>query len=380
MTLASLAMLIWIGVSVALCWLAPRPWQTHLIQLMSALFLGVYSPLSLLLLLLIAVVSHSAVQYRRRKRAAPAVAIFIIAALLVGFKRMHTGGADIFSSLVMPLGLSFYALRAIHYCIEGWKGSLPLHNFREYLNYLFFMPTLLAGPINRFDEFQRGVRRRRWDPVLFSTGCQRILYGYVKIVYLAMYLVSEKLAHEIGKLPPAGPVAAWLECLQYGLNLYFQFSGYSDVAIGFGLLLGIRISENFNYPFLARNISDFWKRWHISLTSWCRDYIYLPVLSITRQPRVAVISSMLVLGFWHELSLRYVCWALYHGIGITLWHGFQELKGEKGFPPGSLAAKATEAAGVLLTLNFVILSFAITKEPDVRGALAVYTALLGMGR
>ncbi len=380
MTLVSLATLIWIAVCVALCWLAPRQWQTHVIQIMSGLFLGWHSPLSLVLLVLIAATSHTSVKYHRRQKFAPAVAVFIIAALLVGFKMMHTSGPDILSSVVVPLGLSYYTLRAIHYCIEGWKGSLPLHNFREYLNYLFFMPTLMAGPINRFDEFHRGVRRRRWDPELFSTGCQRILYGYVKIVYLAMYLVSDKLAHEIGKLSPASPVAAWLDCLRYGLNLYLQFSGYSDVAIGFALLLGFRISENFNYPFLARNISDFWKRWHISLTSWCRDYIYLPVLSITRRPRVAVMASMLVLGFWHELSLRYICWALYHSIGITLWHGFQELKWDRAFPSGSLAAKVTEAAGVLLTLNFVILSFAITKEPDIKGALAVYSTILGMGR
>jgi alginate O-acetyltransferase complex protein AlgI len=380
MTLVSLAMLIWIGVCVALCWLAPRPWQILVIQAMSALFLCWRSPLSFLLLLLTACVSYSAVRFQRRNRFAPAVAIFVIAALLVAFKMMHTAGPDIFSSFIVPIGLSYYTLRAIHYCIEGWKGSLPLHNFREYLNYLFFMPTLMAGPINRFDEFQRGVRRRRWEPQLFSAGCQRILYGYVKIVYLAMYLVSDKLAHEIGKLPPSGPVAAWLGCLQYGLNLYLQFSGYSDVAIGFALLLGFRISENFNYPFLARNISDFWKRWHISLTNWCRDYIYLPVLSITRHPRVAVMASMLVLGFWHELSLRYICWGLYHGIGITLWHGFQDLKGRMSLPSGGVAAKAGDAVGVFLTMNFVILSFAITKEPDIKGAISVYSAILGIGR
>ncbi len=380
MTLVSLAMLLWIAGTVAACWLAPRRWQFPVILMLSAFFLGWWSPRSLFLVLLIAAVSYPAVACRHRWHRAPAAAVAVIVALLLGYKATFTFGDDLLSSVVIPLGLSYYALRAIHYCIEGWKGTLAPHTFGEYLLYLFFLPTLITGPINRFDEFHRGVRRRRWEPAMFSAGCERILYGYVKIVVLAMYLVSDKLAHEIGKLPAASPLGAWLDCLRYGMNLYFQFAGYSDVAIGFGLLLGIRVCENFDYPFLARNISDFWKRWHISLSAWCRDYIYLPVLSVTRRPRLAIMASMLVLGGWHELSLRYLCWALYHGTGIALWHGFQHLKGGRELPSGSVAARVADAAALLVTLNFVVLSFAITKEADLHGALAVYATICGAGR
>jgi alginate O-acetyltransferase complex protein AlgI len=380
MTLVSLAMLLWIAGTVTASWFVPRRWQLPAILALSALFLGWWSPRSLLLLLLISAVSHAAVACRYRWRWAPAAAALGIVVLLVGFKATFSFGDGPVSSVVIPLGLSYYALRAVHYCVEGWKGTLAPHTFREFLTYLGFMPTLLAGPINRFEEFHRGVRRRRWDPEMFSAGCERILYGYVKIVFIAMYLVSDKLAHEIGKLPPDTPLAAWLDCLRYGMNLYFQFAGYSDVAIGFGLLLGIRVGENFDYPFLARNISDFWRRWHISLSSWCRDYVYLPVLSVTRRPRLAIMASMLVLGGWHELSLRYLCWALYHGAGIALWHGFQSLKGGRTLPTGTMAARVVDAAALLVTLNFVVLSFAITKEPDLGRALAVYATIFGTGR
>src|SRR5262245_56288725 len=140
----------------------------------------------------------------------------------------------------------------------------------------------MVGPINRFQEFQRSFRRRRWDSAEFSAGCERLLYGYVKIVCLSTYLVSNKLA-PLASRTALGPAAkAYLGCLIYGLNLYLLFSGYSDVAIGFARMLGLRVGENFHYPFLARNINEFWQRWHISLSTWCRDYVYLPCLALGR--------------------------------------------------------------------------------------------------
>lgn len=380
MTLTSLAMLSWIAVTVTACWVAPRPAQPYLMGLLSACFLAWHAPLALGLLLLMAAMSFGAVRRQGRWPLAPAVAGFTILAILLGFNAARMPGRDALETVVAPLGLAYFALRALHYCIEGWKGTLPAHTFRDYLNYLIFLPTLMTGPIHRLQEFQHGLRRRRWDPVLFSLGCERVLYGYVKIVFLANYLVSAKLVGVIAALPKTSPLGAWLDCLRYGLNLYWQFSGYSDVAIGFALLLGIRISENFNFPFLARNINDFWNRWHVSLTSWCRDYLYLPVLAVGRRPWVAVLASMLALGLWHELSIRYVLWGLYHGTGIALWQGFQRLKGNRSFPQGSPASRLMAPLAILVTLNFVILSFAITKEATLQGTLRVYATLLGAGR
>lgn len=379
MTIVSLAMLFWMCWTVAVCWLTPESLQLNSIALMSALFLGWYSPLSLCFLFLVAVVSFLAVHYHAKMRCLPALSVSCIAILLIALKSHLFTAHDKVSELVVPLGLSYYTLRAIHYCIDGWKQPLHRHTFSEYLTFLFFLPTLLAGPITRFQEFQRGTLRRRWDPLLFSMGCERILYGYVKIVFLATYLVSLKMASVISGLAPDSRFGAWLDCLRYGLNLYFQFSGYSDVAIGFALLLGFRISENFNYPFLARNIGEFWQRWHISLTNWCRDYIYLPALSVTRRPYVAILVSMIVLGLWHELSLRYIVWGVYHCAGIALWRGFQRIKARLSLPGGILAQRITTVAAVLVTLNFVILSFAITKEASMQKSLSVYATLFGWG-
>jgi alginate O-acetyltransferase complex protein AlgI len=282
---------------------------------------------------------------------------------------------------IVPLGLSYYTLKTMHYAIEGWKNTLPSHTFSQYLTYQFFLPTLMAGPINRFQEFHRSLCRRRWDSVLFSSGCERVLYGYVKVVCLSNYLVSTKLLPLIGTHTMEGTAPrAYLDCLAYGLNLYFQFSGYSDVAIGFALMLGLRVGENFNFPFLARSINEFWQRWHISLSLWCKDYVFMPVFSFGRSPLGAILFSMLGIALWHEFSLRYVAWGIYHALGIATWHLFQRIK------PACLKesldgfrGRVVTTGSVLLTLNFVILSFALTKEPDLGAAFSLYATLFGVG-
>lgn len=291
---------------------------------------------------------------------------------LIFFKAGSGTGSSAETSVIIPIGLSYYVLRAIHYSVDKYKGTIPAHSFADYAGYLFFLPTFASGPINRFQEFHRNLQRRRWDGRLFSRGCERILYGFAKIVILGNYLVSLKFVQLIERLAPSHPsLSAYLDCVRYGLNLLFQFSGYSDMAIGFALLLGFRISENFNYPLLAININDFWKRWHISLSEWCRDYIFMPVLSIGRLPVAAIMASMLVLGLWHEFSGRYVAWGLYHGAGIALWHFFQKAK---PFLPSTkiFVGNRVKVLSWSLNINFVLLSFAITKEPDIVSALRVY--------
>ena len=379
MLLNSLALPLWIFGTAALSWLAPRSAQTSVMALLAILFLAFHAPLALGLLLFMVVLSYGAVRGRERWPLAPAVAVAVMVTLFVVFKgSLGHGGA--MAAVAVPLGLAYFTLRAIHYCLEGWKGTLPAHGFADYLRYHLFLPTLAVGPIHRFQDFQQACRRRRWDAELFSLGCERILYGTFKVVVLGNWLVSTWLMAVVGRMPHASPLRAWLECLTYGLNLYAQFSGYSDVAIGFALLLGIRIRENFDYPFLARNLEEFWRRWHISLTSWCRDYLYLPVLAGSRRPLLAILAAMLGMGLWHEASPRYVVWGFYQGAGIAFFHVWRRVKGDRSLPAGTMAARFMAALAILLTLNFITLGFALTKEPDLKGAFQVYATLLGRGR
>jgi D-alanyl-lipoteichoic acid acyltransferase DltB (MBOAT superfamily) len=134
------------------------------------------------------------------------------------------------------------------------------------------------------------------------------------------------------------------------------------------LILGFRIIENFHYPFVAINISDFWRRWHISLSDWCRDYVYMPVASSTRLPYLAIVTSFLVLGLWHAVSFQYLAWGLYHGFGIAVWHAFQKLKPRLPKLRGKFMIFLGRLTANFITMNFVIAGFFLTKEPDLAAA------------
>jgi D-alanyl-lipoteichoic acid acyltransferase DltB (MBOAT superfamily) len=218
-----------------------------------------------------------------------------------------------------------------------------------------------VGPINRFESFKRDLRRRRWDTELFSGGLERILFGYFKVVVLANFLISIWLRNYAAMFSGNVISKAYMDAAVSWMNLYIQFSGYSDIAIGFSALAGFRIIENFNYPFLATNILEFWQRWHISLTSWCRDYVYKPVLSFTRKPFLSICFTMIVIGLWHEVSLRYLLWGLYHSLGITVYLLIRKTCIKEGGKYGRLTVIAGRFSGWFITMNFVILSYPITK-------------------
>jgi alginate O-acetyltransferase complex protein AlgI len=376
MTLLSLQALGWIAATVAAYWCLRPHFQLPFIAGITLAFLLVYAPVSGLALALIALTAYAASRATRRFRHVGLIGIAGLTIAFFAYKLMGAAPAGGLPRELVLLGFSFYVLRALHYLIEQEKGTLPAHGAIEFLSYMFFLPTLLVGPINRFGEYVRETRRRRWDARLFSKGLERILFGYAKIVILGNYLVNIKLSQLIGMLSEHPAAVAYLECLQYGLNLYFQFSGYSDVAIGFALLLGFRLSENFHFPFFKTNISAFWRSWHISLSSWCRDYIHTPVVAWTRRPMVAVLCSMVVLGLWHELSPRYVLWGAYHGVGIMAWQAYQGWKPALPTWNHPAAQFVSQGAAWFLTFNFVVLSFAITKEANLEATLAVYRQML----
>jgi alginate O-acetyltransferase complex protein AlgI len=281
---------------------------------------------------------------------------------------------DFEQSYLIPLGLSYYTFRCIHYAIEKYKHAIPAHHFYPFAQYMFFLPTIIIGPIHRFKEFERDLKRKRWNPYMTAEGLERILYGYVKISFIANLLVNFLFVAYINEVMPDNKAfGSYLHMIQIGLNLYFLFSGYSDIAIGFGLLLGVRVMENFNWPFLARNISDFWRRWHISLTSWCRDYVYMGTVSTARSTALAAVAAMLVMGLWHEFSVRYVVWGIYQGLGIIIWQVFQNFK---VYLPSLQPTNATnklllmviQVLSTLLTLHYVLVGFMIVRHDSLEQA------------
>jgi alginate O-acetyltransferase complex protein AlgI len=358
--------LAWSAAAVAASWLLPerlRPWA---IAACGAGLLACVSPLSLALLTAGAALAFAVARLRTgRVQAIGAAVTLIVAAyvwLLWGGRK--SPDPDLLS-LVLPLGAAYYVLRLIHYLVETHKETLRPHGPGEYLAWLFLPSALPVGPIHRFDEFQRDWRRRRWDGALFGFGLTRILSGAAKLVLISNYLVALKLAPALQGAATLGPVAeVYATSLLFWINLYVQFSGYTDAAIGFAALAGFRLRENFDWPFLARNIGDFWRRWHMSLSSWCRDYVYAPVAAVTRSHLVAITAAMLTLGLWHAISLHYVLWGLYHALGLTVWRAFH-VRADAAYqalPPP--ARFVWTAAATFLTLNFVMLSFPVTTAVE----------------
>jgi alginate O-acetyltransferase complex protein AlgI len=361
------AILVMAG-TVAVFWLLPRRWPQLRWTLLSAAgfaFLAYVAPWSAVLLAALTVGSFALVRFPSGNLLRYLCAAGAFGLLLV--LRPTTGGGAVW------FGAAFYILRTIHVMIEVARGAIPRLRFLDYLAYMAFLPTLSLGPVERQPWFQREMLRWRWNPAFFAGGLETLLYGYVQITFLANYLVDQAFWGQASAVG-SDTLRDWLECLRYGASLYFKFAGYSDIAIGFALLLGIRIRENFNRPYLAANIADFWRRWNISVTSWCRDYVNLPALALTRNRSVAALASMIVLGLWHEVSWRYLLWGVFNGIGMAAWRGWRSLRDRLSLPASRLESTAAWA----LTMIFVVAGFAITKEDTVSDSLQALLLLVGL--
>ena len=271
-------------------------------------------------------------QKNSRGKLALAVLLLGVLSYLAFFKYIPRLAQDFFpdswfATIGLPLGISFLTFKLIHYIAEVRRGAITDRSFGKFFSYLFLFPIFTAGPIERYDHFLANLedRPRRDD---FVVGGTRIVHGLVKKFVLGDLLLLPLLSG----LPNAGrlletldttdgypeyKIWAWLVgSFLYG---YLDFSGYSDIAIGCSRLFGIRIMENFNWPLLAPNIGVFWQRWHMTLAGWCKSYVYLPVMGLTRSPWAAVYSTFLIMGLWHGGSLNWVMWGLYNATGVMTY-------------------------------------------------------------
>jgi len=282
----SLVWLAWMAGTVSVYWLAPREWRHWVLVAVTIAFLSVHAPVSALLLAGFTLLTY----YGTRAAHITGWQAIGVSSIMVGilaFYKIAISGVTgtLVEITVIPLGLSYFTFRCLHLVIERYKTTAAPTSFGDVVKYLVFLPTMVVGPIHRYQQFQRDLRRHRWDFDMLTEGLERILYGYVKIAVLGNYLVSSKLAAFIEDIPPESEgIKLYLLVVKNGLNVYFQFSGFSDIGIGFARLLGFRVIENFNWPYLKPNISEFWQCWHISLSAWCRSYIFDVVIATLRSP------------------------------------------------------------------------------------------------
>ena len=219
--------------------------------------------------------------------------------------------------LVMPIGISFFTFQALGYIIDVYnKKHKPAKNIINYMTYICLFPQLIAGPIVRYSTIEKELEDRTHNYDNFANGIKRFVIGLSKKVLLANVLgefTKSFLTETV--------LSSWLKPIGYTLQIYFDFSGYSDMAIGLGLMFGFKFLENFNYPLIASSITDFWRRWHISLSSWFRDYVYIP-LGGNRVNKLKWLRNLFVVwfltGFWHGASWNFIIWGLYFGVILVI--------------------------------------------------------------
>ncbi|MDR2514217.1 MAG: MBOAT family protein [Christensenellaceae bacterium] len=273
--------------------------------------------------------------------------------------------------LALPLGISFYSFQILSYTIDLYRGKTAVQrDFFAFAAYVMLFPQLVAGPIVRYADVAAELGGRKHDWAGFSAGARRFVLGLGKKVLLANVL-GELVAAYHGSAEQS-LLFAWLYAVAYALHIYFDFSGYSDMAIGLGAIFGFHFLENFDYPLVSRSITEFWRRWHISLSSWLRDYVYIPLGG----NRVALgrwilntLAVWMLTGFWHGAGWNFILWGLYFGLLLLA---------EKFFV-GRLIEKLPRFFGHFYALFIVSLSWMLFDAQGLGESFAGFTVLLGFG-
>ena len=272
---------------------------------------------------------------------------------------LGAGGLPV-PELVLPLGISFFTFQQIAYLVDVWRGEAEEYHVADYLLFVTFFPQLIAGPIVHHREIlPQFVNRRARGLVAtdLAVGSTILFIGLFKKVVLADYLARTvnplfELAHEGARAPTFGE--AWAAALAYTLQIYFDFSGYSDMAVGSARLFGIKLPVNFHSPYKAVSVIDFWRRWHITLSRFLRDYLYIPLGGNRRGPArryVNLLLTMLIGGFWHGAGWTYLLWGGLHGVYLCVNHGWHALRRRMGW------AALPRAAAVVLTFLAVVVAW-----------------------
>ncbi len=273
----------------------------------------------------------------------------------------------------LPLGISFFTFHALSYVIDIARRNVRAGKSLDFAVYMTLFPHAIAGPIVRYGDIAAQLKERVVTTSGFAEGVRRFILGLAKKVLVAntVAVTADTIFALPGRHLTLG--LSWLGIACYTLQIYFDFSGYSDMAIGLAKMFGIDFKENFNYPYAARSVTEFWRRWHISLSTWFRDYLYIPLGGSRRGPLRTYLNLMLVFflcGFWHGASWTFAAWGLFHGAFLVLERSRM----------GRLVESLWAPARHLYTLVVVAVGWVLFRAETVPNALTFLRAMAGMGR
>ena len=318
-----------------------------------------------------------------------AVGVVLITGVLVYFKYTKLFAVTIdqvaqhtivpVPAILVPLAISFFTFEFVHVLVDVYFRKIVVMDALDFAVFTMFFPTLVAGPIKRFQSFApqvRAIEALSNDTVMLNI--YRIAIGLAKkyIVADSMTLLTQPI------LTPGATYATpdfWVAMLAYTAKIYFDFSGYSDIAIGVAALLGFRIPENFDRPYWAENISQFWRRWHMSLSSWIRDYIFIPLGGSRRGKVLTAVNlfiAMAIAGLWHGAAWTFVLWGLWHGVGLAV-HRAWSLSVVPRFAALERGGGGVRSVSVMATFAFVCFGWVLFAATSTANAAAVYQHLFG---
>ncbi len=269
-------------------------------------------------------------------------------------------------SVTLPLGISFYTFQTMTYVIDVYRGDTRAQrSYRDYLMYLCMFPQLVAGPIVRYSTIAEEINDRRSTPEDTAYGLFRFCIGLGKKVILANTAGSLSAQFLDGDLAALSTVGAWVGILLYSMQIYFDFSGYSDMAIGMGRIFGFHFYENFNYPYISRSVSEFWRRWHISLGGFFRDYVYIPLGGNRRHLYRNLVIVWFLTGLWHGASWNFIVWGLWFGLFIILERRW------------NFAERLPRAVSHVYTLLVVVIGWVFFYYTDMSRGLTLLRRMFG---
>lgn len=281
-------------------------------------------------------------------------------------------------AIILPLGISFFVFEFIHYLVDVYRGSKSVRSWLDFSVFSAFFPSQIAGPIKRFQDFQANLKNPLpWSNELFLEGMTLILQGLFKKIAIADP-IGWVIAPSYAAVQPISAVDAWIAFIGFSVQIFCDFSGYTDMGRGSALLLGIRLPENFQLPYLAEDIASFWRRWHISLSSWIRDYVYIPLGgSRCSHLRSAgnLFLTMSLCGLWHGAAWQFVAWGAVHGIGLILNREWKRWLDKTSFAPALASFLPARALNLLLTFGFVAACFVMFRAPSFEGSMNIFRSL-----
>lgn len=296
--------------------------------------------------------------------------IFKYADMLIDTCNRLTGAQIPLIRVSLPIGISFFTFQALSYLIDVYRGQVKAQkNYAHMLLYISFFPQLIAGPIVKYHDIERQISNRTFDLEQTAEGFRRFIVGLSKKVLLSNTAALAADAVFAAELAQVGALAAWIGAVSYLFQIYFDFSGYSDMAIGLGRMFGFTFQENFNYPYISCSVQEFWRRWHISLSTWFKEYLYIP-LGGNRKGRVRTYVNKLFVffctGLWHGADWTFVIWGLYHGLFLLL----------EGILP---VKKLPRALGHIYTMLVVCAGFVIFRADTLsQGAALIGKMFTGL--